>query len=122
MLIGRLRREAENAAQLQRVATERLTGTFEWDPAIGKATTFKVVAMMVESVAFSPDGRTLATGHADDPVRLWQVRSPFRGRWPGRSACDVPWGRGLRAACWRWSGPMPSSRSSCRGRWGGTGG
>ncbi|TYK48103.1 WD40 repeat domain-containing protein [Actinomadura decatromicini] len=28
----------------------------------------------VEAVAFSPDGKTLGTGHVDHKVRLWKVR------------------------------------------------
>ncbi|MFC4561350.1 WD40 repeat domain-containing protein [Nocardiopsis mangrovi] len=32
----------------------------------------------VNSVAFSPDGTTLATGHSDGTVRLWEVGEPYR--------------------------------------------
>ena len=33
-------------------------------------------ANTVYSVAFSPDGKTLAAGSADDAVRLWNVSDP----------------------------------------------
>jgi WD40 repeat protein len=34
----------------------------------------------VESVAFSPDGKTLASGSRDETVLLWDVEAVLRGR------------------------------------------
>ena len=60
----------------------------------------------VDSVAFSPDGHTLASGNADDTIRLWDIADPAHPRpigHPVRQRHDAAWTRWRSAAtgiCW----------------------
>ena len=59
-------------------------------------------ANTVYSVAFSPDGKTLAAGSADDTVRLWDVADPAQPvplgePLTGRPATCSPWRSARRA-------------------------
>src|SRR5207237_383725 len=78
----------------------------------------------VRALAFSADGRTLASGGADRTVRLWRVKDGAElGTLRGRG-----WGSASRCVGWRWAatGPRwpspPAMRCGCgtggrAGRW-----
>jgi WD40 repeat protein len=50
-----------------------------WDVATdAEVRTLKGHSRAVESVAFSPDGKTIASGSLDDTIRLWNGRPQRR--------------------------------------------
>ena len=69
----------DGTEQLAAVAVTHRSGTYEGeiiakDIEITLLQTLKGHSDPVQSVAFSPDGKTLASGSADETIKLWRVR------------------------------------------------
>jgi hypothetical protein len=55
---------------------QRLEGLFQvWDSVLGRELAVRHLpsSSFVQALAFSPDGKTVASGHFDGPIRLWEV-------------------------------------------------
>ena len=61
-----------------------------WDVGLRQSVIDGPVKVEVGAQAFSPDGRTLATGHADGTILLWAVPAPVvDGRWSEADANEA---------------------------------
>lgn len=113
--------QAQNSQRLT-LASASYDGSVRlWDAVSGECAQVLPGATKLRSVAFSPDGKTLATGGAAGYLQLWQIKPSGAKRWqrcsdkelfnaqqPIRSVAFSPDGRTLASGSddgkvWRWN-------------------
>ena len=96
---------ALNPADGTTVAAGNLQGRVRLFPALGTLPTFEAYKSEVSALAFRPDGKALATGGIDQPVRLWNLSGQRMHELPGvkgriTNLVFAPDGKLLAAASW----------------------
>jgi hypothetical protein len=82
---------AASAPDGRRLASAYGNWVAMWDVGLRSKLADRPAPSRVEAIGFSPDGRSVATGHADGTILLWPVSAPVPdGRW-SESEANAAW-------------------------------